>query len=277
MAERESKGLKQEKHEKDDEEGFYVYSEQAARPLNLQQWAKYVGYELFRKGGKRNKRFFHRTILSHHERPVFEESTWGRIIKDYQNGSYQPPELAPEIRGRLCADLIFHKHCHLQATIFPDSKILATLRRQEEAGTGVAYLLAENQKRVPVMLLRNSPQGTSASTKSHLNKQIKTAMEAQGDLQERVADFLQDPQISREAAAVLSLPCFFDAEASVDLKIRGKFTNEQLNTLRQAGMKLASPQEIREEERRRQIQMDHKMVWLEVSEPKNEETKIIEV
>jgi len=102
-------------------------------------------------------------------------------------------------------------------------------------------------------------------------------LKTQGDFETRVKEFLDDPTISKIAKTVFEFPCFFDAEATVDLKIQGKFTIEQLNVLRQAEMKLATPEEIREEEEKRQIHMNHQMIWLQVSNPKNEETKIVEV
>jgi len=55
----------------------------------------------------------------------------------------------------------------------------------------------------------------------------------------RTKEFLSDPEVFKIAASSLGLAGVFDAKATVDLKVRGQFTNEQLSLLRQAGIRLA--------------------------------------
>jgi len=165
-----------------------------------------------------------------------------------------------------------------QTFLFPESKVLEVLKKREVPEEGICFLSSRNGKQVPVLLLRKGQaETTSPSSKTQLNTQIKSALAAQGPFQKRTEEFLQDREISKMAASTLSLAGAFNAKATVDLKIRGKFTNEQLNILRQAGMKLASPEDIRQEEADRQIPMKHQMLWLQAAEKNNEETKVIEV
>jgi len=144
--------------------------------------------------------------------------------------------------------------------------------KESQDAKGISYLSSKNGKRVPVQVLRNAEQASSPASKTQLNQQIKSSLKAQGDFETRTKEFLSDPEVFKIAASSLSLAGVFDAKATVDLKVRGQFTNEQLSLLRQAGMRLASAEEIREEENSRQIPIIHQMVWLQGSPQANEPT-----
>jgi len=47
----------------------------------------------------KSKRYLHDHILNEHEKPVFTESTWGKIIHEIISGKYDPPIIGEEIKG----------------------------------------------------------------------------------------------------------------------------------------------------------------------------------
>jgi len=76
-------------------DGFFLFDENVAKPLSIEQWAKYVAFVLIiQKKFQSNKKkeiFMYERILTTERQPVFTRGTWRKIISQINTGQYSPP------------------------------------------------------------------------------------------------------------------------------------------------------------------------------------------
>jgi len=105
MSDRRGSGtVEEESKEQETGEGVYVYNRELARGLNKGEWATFVASMLLQGKGKKKPRFFRYTILDENLRPIYEESTWQKIVRKIESGRYQPPQWSGGTKGLFFLD-----------------------------------------------------------------------------------------------------------------------------------------------------------------------------
>jgi len=233
-------------------------------------WARLQAFQLLQAGqGRRNAKFFHNNFVHQNGDKILATRTWEDFIGDVRSGRYQPPA-KKRIPGKIQRDT-----WEILQVIRPclDADLLDELEARAE--NNVAFLSARNNSKVPVGILSQSRNtNRSASQRSRKNKQILSLLSAQlqkEDQEARIQELLYHPEVSRVALDTLAIPCNLGPQATVDLKVAGKFTKEQLGLISSTGIKLASGTEVMAEEAARQIPLTREKILVEVSKPRDGE------
>ena len=150
-------------------------------------------------------------------------------------------------------------------------EVLEFLRATADPETGISQVPAENHWKVPVTILSHST-GSSQATISRKNSKALSVLEGQGgDLDQRLREFVKHPKVAAAAISELYIPCNMGAKATVDFKAHYSLTKVQVAGVRGLGVNLATDEEIREEEKSRQIPLVKRVMELEISKPRPRE------
>ena len=127
------------------------------------------------------------------------------------------------------------------------------------------------------MELTSSKEGKSFSTISRNNTEILAAMKAQGNLEQRIEEFVVHSKVAPVAVAELYIPGRLGPKESTDLVTTLSLTLEQTRGLRQFGVNLASEKAMSQEESQRELPMVHRQARLQVKPRDKEPHETIQV
>jgi len=149
-------------------------------------------------------------------------------------------------------------------------------RRENEIG--VVHLASRNHQTLSYVRCSHS-EGKSPAQKTQRNQQALTFLDVQGNgnLDERISEFVQHPRVKQIATDKLAVECHLGPQATTDFMVTGGFTKEQMRIIQAAGMKIASEEEVKRERDRRQLPMSHQSLKLQVSPQRGETAELIEV
>jgi len=148
--------------------------------------------------------------------------------------------------------------------------VLDFLKAHEDLNSGIAQVSAGNNRKVPVAILSHTTSSTKP-TVSRNNGKIFDVLGAQGDLDSRLRELVHHPKVASVAVSELYVPCNLDAKATVDFKAHFSLTKTQVGAIRGLGVNLATEEEIRVEEKSRELLLEHLTVELEISKPRPRE------
>jgi hypothetical protein len=127
-----------------------------------------------------------------------------------------------------------------------------TLFQMRREGGNVFRWGRPNGRRRTAILVTTAlcPQTLGAKQVASLNKEILDAIMAQSPdhWDERLAQFVQYAKVRAAAVNQLDIYLRLSPEATLELKAEGGFSHEQLNVIRRMGVKMASFDEIAEQE-----------------------------
>lgn len=127
---------------------------------------------------------------------------------------------------------------------------------------------------MPLVRLTSAKKGGSPATHSKKDKEIKSAIKAQG---RKMEDFLVNKEVRETAATCLPLPGLLDTHETVDLMNEIGLSHSDLLALKRRGVGLAPFAKIREEEKRRELPLQVRKVFLESTPEKGETVQVIDV
>lgn len=118
---------------------------------------------------------------------------------------------------------------------------------------------------------------SQASQITRLNEQVTLLMEAQGDRERRLEEYLTSKSVKDIAVDLLPITCNLGPQATVDFVVAGGFDKEQLRIIRSVGVRMANEDQIKEEKKMRSLPMVHKLIALEAKGKEGESALEMEV
>jgi len=241
------------------------------------EWAVQEAFTLWQSPtGPKSKGYFHRLFVREDGKPCYAEDTWADHIERFRNGAYERDLQRKKKKEGSLKKLIETKRDFLKHVLFfnmnVDHELVTKLLQREDPETpGVAKIDSLNGK-TQTWLKVGSGFNSNGSKYRRLDE-LNNLLDVQG-AGDFDSAFIQQLEFKRKrdlAIQHLSIKGQLGPEDSLDFKITFGFTDEQYRGLKQAGLGLASFEEIKEVQKRRQIPLVTEMLELEITKPRDKE------